>query len=50
MFVLSEQELAALSLRTELGSRKLGHENNHSSSVKLHDYQGETVTRTRWPS
>ena len=29
---------------------KLGHENNYSSSVKLHDYQGETVTRTRWPS
>ena len=46
MFVLSEQELAALSLRTV----KLGHENNYSSSVKLHDCQGETVTRTRWPS
>ena len=22
---------------------KLGHENNYSCSVKLHDYQGETV-------
>ena len=29
---------------------KLGHENNYSSSVKLHDYQGETVTHTHWPS
>ena len=29
---------------------KLGHEINYSSLVKLHDCQGETVTRTRWPS
>ena len=46
------------SLRAGVGSSitthgvrmKLGHENNYSSSVKLHDCQGETVTRTRWPS
>ena len=42
------------SLRAGVGSShdvrmKLGHENNYSSSVKLHDCQGETVTRTRWP-
>ena len=38
------------SITTHRVRMKLGHENNYSSSVKLHDYQGETVTRTRWPS
>ena len=35
------------SITTHRVRMKLGHENNCSSSVKLHDYQGETVTRTR---
>ena len=38
------------SITTHRVRMKLGHENNYSSSVKLHDYRGETVTRTRWPS
>ena len=50
MFVRSEQELAALLITTHGARMKLGHENNYSSSVKLHDYQEETVARTRWPS
>ena len=39
------------SITTHSVRMKLGHENNCSNSVKLHDYQGDsTVTRTRWPS
>ena len=34
------------SITTHRVRMKLGHENNYSSSVKLHDYQGETVTRS----
>ena len=30
------------SITTHRVRMKLGHENNYSSSVKLHDYQGET--------
>ena len=39
------------SITTHRVRMKLGHENNCSNSVKLHDYQGDsTVTCTRWPS